>query len=540
MRRTGIGLKPLIAIYIMVIISILAAALAYTAVRLSRHGLVMDQTRLRRETLNDMSARLIGLCPGLLDKKPCDSIAGWTKKLKEIYPALVRLSVFDSQGDLAITSDPELAARAMWDAFGARTAGGGPRDDWSVWERGSKRVLEVTVPIEEAGWKLSGLFTLDASDKAAARITYSLLVYTALLAVVMILLGCVLLNRLIVRPLEKLLQSADRISEGDLTFLLAADRGSEMGRLGSSLSRMAQRIEEDQQRLKDQIEELKHLNRELSQAQQGLIRSEKLASVGKLAAGVAHEVGNPISAILGYVGMLRTEEIPDDEQKDILARVEREVERIDKVIKDLLAYSRPGRSDVIQIAPAELVESAMLLIRPQKKFKTINFEIEVSPKLPVVTADADLVRQVLVNLMLNALDVSQTGGQIWARAAVLELGEEGKLLWATETAQSVAESEPGFFEQGEIHRIRPPQDGRGLTSGRRVVVFSIVDDGPGIAEADLIRIFDPFFTTKDPGHGTGLGLAICHSAITAMNGEIWAFSRLGLGTQLAFHLPVEV
>jgi len=396
------------------------------------------------------------------------------------------------------------------------------------------------VPIEKAGWKLSGLFALDASDKAAARITYRLLVYSALLAVVMVLLGCVLLNRLIVKPLEKLLQSADRISEGDLTFLLSADRGSELGRLGSSLSRMAQRIEEDQQRLKDQIEELKHLNRELHQAQQGLVRSEKLASVGKLAAGVAHEVGNPISAILGYVGMLRTEEIPEDEQKDILARVESEVERIDTVIKDLLAYSRPGRSDVIQITPAELIESAMLLIRPQKKFKTINFEVEVSKALPAVTADADLVRQVLVNLMLNALDVSQTGGQIWTRAAVLELDEEGEFLWATKTAKPMLESEPEFFDSGEIHRIRPPRDGRSLTPGQRVVVFSIVDDGPGIAEGDLVRIFDPFFTTKDPGQGTGLGLAICHSAITAMNGEIWAFSRLGDGTQLAFYLPVEV
>jgi signal transduction histidine kinase len=337
---------------------------------------------------------------------------------------------------------------------------------------------------------------------------------------------------MIVRPVERLLESADRISEGDLTFLLSADRGSELGRLGFSFSRMARRIEEDQRRQKDQIEQLTRLNRELHQAQQGLIRSEKLASVGKLAAGLAHEIGNPSSAILGYVEMLQSEAVEADEQRDALSRIKSEVERIDTIIRDLLAYSRPGRDNVVAVSPEDLVEDAMALIRPQKKSKSIELQIELPDDLPEVRADPDLVRQVLVNLMLNALDVLESGGHLWVRVAVLGRSLEGELGWPGPGAA------PAFFELGEIHKIRPPEDGKAIKPGRKVVVFTVVDDGAGIAEEQLTKVFDPFYTTKEPGKGTGLGLAICHASVHAMGGEIWVFSMPGKGTQMAFTLPV--
>jgi signal transduction histidine kinase len=213
--------------------------------------------------------------------------------------------------------------------------------------------------------------------------------------------------------------------------------------------------------------------------------------------------------------------------------VQSEVERIDTIIRDLLAYSRPGRDNVVAAGPAELVESAMALIRPQKKYKLIEFKVELPADLPTVRADPDLMRQVLVNLMLNALDAVESGGHIWVRAAVLGRTAEGGLEWPGHPQG------PGFFDLGEIHRIRPPEDGKGIKPGERVVVFTVVDDGPGIAEEDLTRIFDPFFTTKEPGEGTGLGLAICHSSVHALSGEIWVYSKPGQGTQMAFSLPAS-
>jgi len=523
----------LIAIQLLVVLGLLALLLGYAGIRLSRHSLVMERIRWVKGFLNSSAERLVELCPDLEAGGICPGLSDWAERRRASHPSFKVLSVYDPKGELKATTDPALASRALWDAFGARRGGEGQKGDWSIGEHAGVRVVAVEVPFGRRGWKLTGIFSLEQIDREAGRFTKSMLLYAALLTAVMLLLGWVLLHRQIVRPVERLLQSADRISEGDLAFLLTAEKGSELGRLGFSLSRMARRIEEDQQKLKDQIEQLTRLNRELHQAQQGLIRSEKLASVGKLAAGLAHEIGNPISAILGYMEMLQSEAVPEDEQRDVLFRVQSEVERIDTIIRDLLAYSRPGRDNVVAVDPAELVESAMALIRPQKMYKLIEFQVEVPKDLPQVKADPDLMRQVLVNLMLNALDAVESGGHVWMRAAVLERSSEGELRWS---GQSDA---PAFFDLGEIHRIRPPGDGRAIAPGERVVVFTVVDDGPGIAEENLTKVFDPFYTTKEPGKGTGLGLAICHSSVHALSGEIWVFSKPNQGTQMAFSLPVS-
>ncbi len=531
-RRSGIGLKPLIALQLFVVLGLLALLLAYAGIRLSRHGLVIQRIEWVKGFLHSSAGRLLELCPRLETGGDCPGLSGWARRCQTSHPSFLALSLYNPRGDLAATTDADLAAGTLWDAFGEPGAAGGRGGDWSIGEHSGFRVVAVAVPLGRQGWMLRGIFSLKQVDREAARFTRSILLYAALLCAFMLLLGWVLLHRLVVRPMDRLLQSADRISEGDLGFLLSAERGSELGRLGFSLGRMARRIEEDQQRLKDQIEELTRLNRELHQAQQGLIRSEKLASVGRLAAGLAHEIGNPISAILAYLEMLQTEEVEAAERRDVLFRVQSEVERIDTIIRDLLTYSRPGRGNLVAVDPRELIENAMALIRPQKKFKLVEVAVELFEKLPQVQTDPDLVQQVLVNLLLNALDALDPGGHVWVRAALLTRWGEGLLGWPR------PEEVPGFFDLGEIHRIRPPEGGKALKPGQSTVVFAVVDDGPGIEADRLNQIFDPFYTTKEPGQGTGLGLAICHASINALGGEIWAFSRPGEGTQMAFSLPV--
>ncbi len=533
MRRTGIGLKPLIAANMAVVLGVSAALLGVASVRLARHALLNERIHSARALLREIGARVQAVCPALETEQQCPSLGDLARRHREIQPELQALTVADGTGRVKASSDPEQEARELWDALGHRAPAGPSGADWRVFEGESERLLVVEVPIFVAGWRLRGAFGLARSDAATGRMTASVLLYGLLITAAMLVIGWILLYRLIVRPVDRLLTVAGRISEkGDLSSLLDADRGTEFGRLGVSLGRMARRIEDDRRRLREQIDELEELNRDLRQAQQAMIRQEKLASVGLLAAGLAHEVGNPLSAIAGYVGMLRTEDLPPSEQADILARVRREIERIDKIIRDLLAYSRPGRGEVRASAPAELAEAAVALLRPQKKFKQIAFESGVPSGLPLVECDPDLVCQVLVNLLLNALDEVDPGGRLWLRAAACRRTADGDLVWPGH------DGEPAFFAGGDLNRISPPRSGRGIQPGSEVVVFAVIDDGPGIDQADLVRIFDPFFTTKQPGSGTGLGLAICHASIQSLGGEIWAVSEPGAGTQLAFWLPV--
>ena len=531
MGRLGLGLKPLIAAYLVVVLGSSAGLVGLAATKLAGHALVGERVAAARTLLAEFHIHLDTICPDSRSDRLCPGLSEWTRDRTERHPELRSLSLVDSSGRVVASSDSSQGARGLWDALGqAEPKGSRGRGFWVVDDRDA-RVLVVEAAQTQRNLHLRGAFGLARTDAAATRVALWVVIYGALVSLAMLVIGWLLLHRLVVRPVERLLSEASRVSEqGDLSSLLAADSGSEFGRLGVSLSRMARRIKTDQLKLVEQIGELEGLNQDLQQAQQVMVRQEKLASVGLLAAGLAHEVGNPMSAIMGYVDMLRSEDFPPAEQDDILARVGRELERIDRIIQDLLAYSRPGPGESFACAPADLVEQALGLIRPQKKFKRITFAAELPKDLPQVLCDPDKICQVLVNLMFNALDAVADGGRLWVRASAVARDSAGGLDWGPA-------GEPSFFARGDLHRIRPPRDGRGLSTDRGAVVFSVVDDGQGINGSDLGRIFDPFFTTKPPGKGTGLGLAICHATIQSSGGEIWAWSQSGAGTQFAFWLP---
>jgi hypothetical protein len=533
MWRAGLGLKPVLALYLALVLGLAVLLLGVAAHRLIRHGMLLEFAAARRALLDDLGARLPAACPELQHQRVCPGLAGWAGSLARIHPELEGLAVVDGQGRVLAST----AAGDAWDGL----AGGevewrlGLPAPWELVPRAQGgRALRAEAPLGLPGLRLRASFSLAGLDRQSARAGTSLVVYGLLVAGALLLLGFAGLWWLVVRPLERLLRVVERASQaGDLSWMHDPAWGTELGRLGSGLGRMARRIDQDQARLRAQIEELSRLNAHLEQTQQGLVRTEKLASVGRLAAGLAHEIGNPIAAVLGYVNMLRTEDIPPGEARDMLARVEREVERVDRILRELLAYSRPHQATLGAHRPEELLADALALLRPQKKWKQITCLEELPAGLPAVRADAELLRQVLVNLLMNALDALPTGGHLWVRAASVQREEDGRLGWNGQA------SEPAFFGLGELHAIHPPRGGAGLGPGARAVVFAVVDDGAGIAAQDLSRVFDPFFTTKEPGRGTGLGLAICHSAVQSMGGEIWAWSRPGLGTQLAFHLPVD-
>ena len=533
MRRAGLGLKHLISLHLLLVLGGAVALVAVASARLTRHALVMERVDGARSLLRQAGEVLPALCPQHETRRDCPALVDWTRRQQAHWPDLREVSIFDQSGRLWASSNPKHRAMAMWDGLfgelGKQTEGEG----WAVGDEAGGRVLWVEIQLDQPAWHLRARVDLRRVDARAGREAGYVGMYAALVGLVMLILGWLLFFRTLLRPMERLVAQSERISEGDLSFLVETEQGSELGRLGMSLGRMARRIEGDRARLTEQLQEQERLNRELTQAQQGLLRSEKLASVGRLAAGVAHEVGNPISAVLGYVDMLRRGVVPTEEQGEILARVEREIERVDGIIRDLLAYSRPGKKGKSLQAPMALAEEAVALLKPQPKFKTIVFKAELPEDLPLVFVDADAVRQVLVNLLFNALDAVEDGGTLWLRALVM-----GRLDGAFLYGADLDRGEPEWFSLGPTHRIQLPAKAKNLLDGQRIVVFSVVDDGAGISETDLPNIFDPFFTTKEPGKGTGLGLAICHAAVQSQGGEIWAYSRPGQGCQLAFCLPV--
>jgi signal transduction histidine kinase len=236
----------------------------------------------------------------------------------------------------------------------------------------------------------------------------------------------------------------------------------------------------------------------LASQREQLIRSEKLASVGQLAAGVAHEIGNPLAAILGYVDILRAEltsagTLSPDERRDALERVKAETQRINRIIRDLLEYSRPSHEEATCIDPLRVVRSAEALLSPQARFRKIAVvHLPADGPWPSVLVSPGRLTQVVVNLLLNAADAMEGEGTI----------------------------EISCSAQGDRARL------------------TVADEGPGIPAELQRKIFDPFFTTKAPGRGTGLGLSISRAIVESLGGTLELDPQAQRGGRFVIDLPL--
>jgi two-component system, NtrC family, sensor kinase len=314
----------------------------------------------------------------------------------------------------------------------------------------------------------------------------------ALAGVAVIALGAALLFRAVARPVERLLAAAERLGADAGLPLLGPPGDREppgLGRAAVAFERLAGALGDERARLAAKVEELERANAELARARESLLVSERLATVGRLASGIAHEVGNPLGAIAGYVELARNRVAagaPAAEVDDFLARMGAETGRIDGIVRDLLAFARPAPPALAPTSVAAAVEGALRLARVQSRFRSVEVELAISPELPAVVADERRLGQVFLNLLLNAGDAMEGQGAV--RIAAERAGD--------------------------------------------AVEVTVGDRGPGIAVEDRGRVFDPFFTTKEPGRGTGLGLAICHGILTSFGGAIAVGDRPGGGAEL--------
>ena len=314
-----------------------------------------------------------------------------------------------------------------------------------------------------------------------------LVLYVVLFALVIIVFGTLFLNNTLVQPMKKMAEAAQKISGGDFNVKVEIDSENELGRLAAAFNRMAEELAQRQQSLEFQVSELAKANRELRKTQDQLIISEKLASVGKLAAGVAHEIGNPLSIITGYLEILSRSKNLDDRQKDLAARVDGELKRINQIIRELLDYSRPPSAHMEIVDLNAVLAETLKLIEMQKEFTGIKSELDLARNLPGIRASRNQLKQVFVNLFLNAIDAMENGGTLRLRT---------------------------FMNNG---------------SGQEVVA-EVSDTGAGIPRENVSKIFDPFFTTKEPGKGVGLGLSISLKLVKVMNGRIEVESEPGKGS----------
>ncbi|MGH0037793.1 MAG: sensor histidine kinase [Myxococcota bacterium] len=369
-----------------------------------------------------------------------------------------------------------------------KTTGAGPIDDPGEALSGEAR--QTGEPLLRSGppWEpiRFALRVSPAGDVVVARLPAAVPRVAVLVLLVMDVLvfaglGAYLLRRGVIGPLRHLAEAARAAREGQWPDRVPVDGVGEVADLAQAFNEMGEALEGRTTDLEKAVVELRETNEHLRRAQDGLARAERHAAVGRLAAGVAHEVGNPMGALLAFLDLAGRDPGLGDEGRELLSRASVEGERVRKTLRQLLDFSRPPRAVSEPVDVAKVVEQALDLVRPQRKYAGIGFELDAPEGLPEVETDAGMLLQVLLNLLLNAGDALQ--GTPDARVRV----ELGLTAFAARSG-----------EDAEAARGRRAPD---------ALECRVADNGPGIPEEDRERIFDPFYTTKPPGEGTGLGLA---------------------------------
>ncbi|MFA5353218.1 MAG: ATP-binding protein [Thermodesulfovibrionales bacterium] len=309
--------------------------------------------------------------------------------------------------------------------------------------------------------------------------------------------------RLITKPLSLLNRSMDSLSQGDTDLRLDLHSRDEMGMLAESLNVIARELiqyrDDMEQCAKSLEEEVRKKTSEIIKAQEHLINAEKLASLGRMAAGVAHELNSPLTGIVTFSHLLMRRLPPENIQdRDELKVIIDQAERCSRIVKGLLGFSRKTASESSMVNINTLIQNTLALVKNQSRFYNVHFHVDLERNLPEICVDPNQIQQVFLNLMINAVDAMEERGDISIVSRSVE-GAEGKM----------AELE-------------------------------FADSGPGIPEEILGRVFEPFFTTKPPGKGTGLGLSVSYGIIKKHGGEITVRSRKDKGASFFIRLPFRV
>jgi hypothetical protein len=342
------------------------------------------------------------------------------------------------------------------------------------------RCVECHEPANE----VIGVLNLDFSLNqmyGQLRTTSKTFIVSTLVNLVVLAGGLALImTRLLRKPLRTLSNGMAQVEAGDLSVRMPERARDEVGQLMHGFNAMVSNLEQAQS--------------ELQQCHyQQMERAERLASVGEMAAGLAHEIKNPLAGIGGAIDVLADDYPEDDPRREVMAQIQKQVSRLNKTVTDLLYFGRPGEPEFTYIDINNLIKQTQLFASQHPEAKNINWIEELTRDLPLVWGDQKQIQQVLLNLMINGLQAMQDGGVL------------------------TVQTEP--FSR----------------DGRSWIRVDVSDTGPGIPESEVKKIFTPFYTSKT--EGTGLGLPICQQLMEANGGSLKVISPVGQGACFTLELP---
>ena len=370
-----------------------------------------------------------------------------------------RPSLLTQQARLSAEPQLQLISPGLWLPFTAPAAG----------------AIESAVALFDAEQRFGGVvwlrFSLLSVQQQVAATRRLVFIYVLLYGLVLTTFGVVVLSRNVVRPVNRLREATASVATGDLTTHVVVDGPREIADLGQSFNRMTDA---------------------LRSGRDELLRSERMASVGHLSAGMAHEIGNPLAAIIGYLELLKAD-VGEESQRDLVRRSLAETARIDRLIRDLLDYAAPDGAVAVPIDLRETLSATVQALQSQTVFADYAITLICPATLPEVCINPHKLAQVLINLIANARDASTRGSAITV---------------------SVSHDETDLL-------------------------ISVMDQGEGIGVETRTQIFDPFFSTKPEGEGRGLGLTICHRIVAEVGGRIEVINEDKYGNTFLVRLPIN-
>ncbi len=386
----------------------------------------------------------------------------------------------------------------------------GTRETWSqgsmwanFWQQG--RYLIISSPINNGGpYRQAALiFDLKNIYDVFRWSQKGIFIYIVINTFILTAIASYRLYRIYLRPLKRLIRRAEEYNDSDDALFKVRKEDNELHSLSRALNQLVTRISKDKDTLSNAVVALEKANRELKNAQQEVIRAEKLASVGRLSSGIAHEIGNPIGIVMGYLELLKNPALSDADKRDFIERTGNEIERINRIIQQLLDLSRPVQESNKPITVHELIQDLHDVVKVQPFMANINLVLELFAERDVIQADSGQLRQVFLNILINAVDAMQTEGDHQGIVCIKtkNIYRDDQTIWMD-------------------------------------IVFE--DNGSGIDSEAIDTIFDPFFTTKEPGKGTGLGLSVCYMIVDQLGGTLKVSSQPGNGTRMSILLPVIV
>lgn len=447
-------------------------------------------------------------------------------------PGVVRIRVYNQEGTVRYSTEPAEVGHGVdksaelcykCHAQAQPLARLDRPDRFRIFRQNKARVLGIITPIENqptcAGegchpppsqQKILGVLdanlSLQTADASLAESTQQMVIYTVFAILLLVCVAGVVVWELVHNRIRALKRGTDRIARGDLGFQILDSHHDEVGDLAASFNRMSTELKDAREEITAWARTLEmrvdQKSRELKKAHEHVLHVEKMASVGKLAAVVAHEINNPLSGILTYAKLLRKwmdkvecDDARRNEMRSSLELIESESRRCGEIVRNLLMFARTSPMNLEWTSLNRIAERAVKLVQHQLDLANIQAHLELAPGLSEAHCDPAQVEQVVLTLVMNAIEAMPRGGNLWV------------------ITRDCSES-----EQAQI---------------------AVRDDGVGIPPDNLPHLFEPFFTTKERGRGVGLGLAIASGVVERHRGRIEVTSDPGRGTTFTVTLPLE-